>query len=431
LINKKAPQISIVIPTRDRPEFVKYCLHFLQEQTFKEFEVILCDNYLERSCKREWENVQNDSRFKYVTPDKPLAMCDNWEFAISKATGTYVSVISEKYMLRRDALSILFDVLQTHPAELVSWWHETYTVNSLSNDDIQGKYVPILKPKPPEYFDPIKVLEKRLSFEHAPYSRTLGPTEVLGKIYSGCFHKDLLSRIKSTYGRVFPPTSPDITSMVAGLSLATSCIDIGQPLILTCSSASLSTGMQCYLDTSYVKYYFSQLDIEVDKSFANSLPIKSLWVGFSNYIARDYLYIQSLTSNKAFKSLELDRANLLIKIRKNLASISKWQDKFEEQQQLDIWHASVKELDEAQREYVEAQININQPVLPSNQEIHFSGGKDIGVVQDYLPPIKRAEINWIEHKVFRIKDEFLFYDSLKDAMDYFSKYYQHSMSILG
>jgi glycosyltransferase involved in cell wall biosynthesis len=425
------PKISIVIPTRDRPEFVRHCLRYLRAQTFSDFEVIICDNYTNQSCKKEWEIYRTDRRFKYFSPENPLAMCDNWEFAISKASGTYVSVISEKYMLSPNALSTLFEVLELHPAELVSWWHENYSVKDISNDNIKGRYVPLLKPQNPSYFDPIELIKTRFSFEYAPYSRTLGASEVLGKIYSGCFHRDLIERIKKTYGRVFPPASPDITSMLSGLSLAKSCLDIGQPLMMVCSAPKISTGQQCYSDTSKIKAYFSQLNTHVQEDFANNLPIKGLWVGLSNYIARDYQNIQSKSTNTALRSLTINRTNLLIKVKRDLLAIKLWQSDEEREQLMLIWRSAVSECSREQQQYIQEQLLDNAPAKPSKQEIHFAGGREIDTYPHKLSAENRAKMNWLEHTVFRINDQYLYYDSLEEAYKYFTDYYLHSAKFLG
>ena len=38
------PIISVIIPTYNREELLKRCLRSLENQTFKDFEVIICDD---------------------------------------------------------------------------------------------------------------------------------------------------------------------------------------------------------------------------------------------------------------------------------------------------------------------------------------------------------------------------------------------------
>tara|TARA_R110002074_G_scaffold399365_1_gene592386 strand:- start:2771 stop:2920 length:150 start_codon:yes stop_codon:yes gene_type:complete len=43
---------------------------------------------------------------------------------------------------------------------------------------------------------------------------------------------------------------------------------------------------------------------------------------------------------------------------------------------------------------------------------------------------ERAEINWLKHQVFRIQGEYLNYNLLEDAMNYYAEYYQESAKLL-
>ena len=43
---------------------------------------------------------------------------------------------------------------------------------------------------------------------------------------------------------------------------------------------------------------------------------------------------------------------------------------------------------------------------------------------------RRAKLNWLDNKVFRIKDEHINYNSIAEAMDYFTEYYKESMKLL-
>ena len=104
-VNKKNPFFSIVIPTRDRPQYLSYALQSLLLQSFTDFEVIVCDNYTENSSDRIFREY-SDERFKYITPPSPLQMHDNWEYAFNFARGEYVTVLSNIY--NAEVLDMLF-----------------------------------------------------------------------------------------------------------------------------------------------------------------------------------------------------------------------------------------------------------------------------------------------------------------------------------
>ena len=391
--NSLRPFISIVIPTRDRPDYVELCLSCLAKQTFTDFEVIVSDNFKNLSCKAALDIYVEDKRFHYFAPTRQLSMCDNWDVVLSKAQGEYVTLISEKYMFRPDALATLHRVLQSHPAELVSWWNETLMINEFSDQVFSGNYVPHFKPKVAEYFCPIEVLQQRFSFEIPPYSRSLGPSECYGKIYSGCYHRNLISRIIKQHGRVFSPISPDITSMIAALSLARTCLDLGQPLMLACTSANVSTGYQCMVNTASIKEYFASFSEQEIRPYLSKTPLENLWVGITNGVARDYCVIQSQSSEPRLKNI-------------------------------------LNECSESDKDYICQQLAEKQQVPPSQHEIFFAGGIKEATYMHKLSAKRRAEINWLENKVFRIKEEFLHYDNFDDAMAYFSEYFRVSEELL-
>ena len=423
-----SPFISIVIPTRDRPEFVRYSLYYLAQQSFKNFEVIVADNFINASCKNEFEAYKNDKRFHYFQPETPLPMADNWEFAVSKANGQYVTVISEKYLFRSDALEVLHAILLDKPADLVSWWNETVTVTKSGEAKLLGKYIPKFKPRKATYFSPIEVLSKRFSFNKTPYSRNLGPKECLGKIYSGCFSRNLLDKMKVSYGRIFQPLMPDITSMTAALSLLPRCLDLGQPLMLVCASPEISNGFQAVTNTKKFKDFFS--DYNLLKFQQNKLPLEGIGVALNNFIAHDFLYFQKLSDNNEFKKLSINTSNLLVRVKEDIDRIEYWDSEEEKSATYTAWQVLVDKCSKKKQKYIYYKLKKNDSAQPSLDEISFAGGQDIGTYISYVSAKERAEINWLKHQVFRIQGEYLNYNLLEDAMNYYAEYYQESAKLL-
>jgi len=400
----------------------------LAKQTFSDFEVIVVDNFINDSCYSEFEHYKNDKRFKYYQPETPLPMADNWEFAVAQAQGNYISVISEKYMFREDAIDILFHALAKNPAELVTWWNETFTVEKFSDECVSGRYVPQFKPKQMAYYSPTGELAKRFSFKYAPYSRALGPQECLGKIYSGCFHRGLVEKIRAKYGRVFQPTMPDITSMTAALSLSPTCLDLGQPLMMVCASPLISNGFQTITNSKKFKDFYA--DFNVEHYQHKERPLKGLDVALNNYIAHDFIYFQKLSDNIQFKQLTINQANLLIRTKEDIDKIQLWENDKEKSDSYSAWQVLVEQLSQEEQCYIYQQLDINESAKPSMDEIHFAGGTDIGTYNDKLTAKERATLNWKENKVCRIKDEYLHYDSIESVMTYFTDYYQESTKLL-
>ncbi|MBK9640615.1 MAG: glycosyltransferase family 2 protein [Saprospiraceae bacterium] len=106
------PKFSIVYPTKDRPDYLYYCLKSAKLQTFENFEVIISDNSQYQSAKPVYSEFLNDTRFKYFWTGGHLAMADNFSFAIKLAKGDYVTVLTDKVTLLPSALEVANKILQ-------------------------------------------------------------------------------------------------------------------------------------------------------------------------------------------------------------------------------------------------------------------------------------------------------------------------------
>jgi len=211
------PFVSIVVPTRNRPDFVRCALQSILNQTFADFEVVVVDNHTGTPCRAAFDSVA-DERFRYVVPERPLSMCDNWEFGCRQATGDYVAVVIDKTVLRRTALEVLHNLAGTFSADLVSWRADAFRPRHFSDAFGPGTCYPWPEAmRAPQLFDPHQELARR--FRMDVRRGTEGDRYFWGKICFGAFRRDLLDRIAAAAGRVFFPLTPDYTSMLAALAL--------------------------------------------------------------------------------------------------------------------------------------------------------------------------------------------------------------------
>src|ERR671919_2467208 len=99
------PRFSVVVPTRDRPDLLDFCLEGLAAQTFADVEVIVSDNATQRSARDVFDRWAR-SGWRYVTPERPLPMHENFERGCAEATGDYVAVVIDKTVLHPSALDV-------------------------------------------------------------------------------------------------------------------------------------------------------------------------------------------------------------------------------------------------------------------------------------------------------------------------------------
>src|SRR5213078_1360054 len=97
------PRFSVVIPTRERAQTLRYSLQTCLDQDFTDYEVVVCDNY-SSPATREVVDSFTSPRVKYVRAPQPLAMSHNWELALAHASGEYVTVLGDDDGLLSHAL---------------------------------------------------------------------------------------------------------------------------------------------------------------------------------------------------------------------------------------------------------------------------------------------------------------------------------------
>src|SRR5256886_916627 len=99
------PRFSVVVPTRDRPDLLEFCLESLASQTFDDFEVIVSDNAVTapaRDVFARWAHCG----WRYLRPESPLPMHENFEVGCAQAKGDLVAVVIDKTALHPSALEL-------------------------------------------------------------------------------------------------------------------------------------------------------------------------------------------------------------------------------------------------------------------------------------------------------------------------------------
>lgn len=317
------PFFSLVIPTRDRPDLLRYCLKSIQNQDFNDYEVIVADNYLKSPADGVMAEF-TDPRFRYVRPDHPLSMPDNWEFAVDFASGRYVSIVIDKTVLLPTALSFTFHALEKFPAEIASWRSDAFTPKDEAKGYDVGTFVSASVPQPVSYFSPRAELERRFSlvdrrgFEKEKY--------FLGKMCFGVFEDELIKRIRDRHGRIFFPLSPDYTSLVLGLAYARSAVDLGRSLQIS-FSVSVSNGRHTQVSFAATLNYLRTIDPNL--SMIDAAPIEGVYASTNNFVCYDYVKMRDAVvasdNRHLLKGVELDAAYLMFQSYEDLRGV-RWSD---------------------------------------------------------------------------------------------------------
>lgn len=307
------PRFSVVVPTRDRPDLLAFCLQSLAEQTFDDVEVIVADNPVSAPARDVFERWSRDG-WQYLNPGQPLAMHDNFELACSRARGDLVAVVIDKTVLHPSALELAERALEgAAEVDIVTWWNDGYNPLDEEHEPGRGHFVPAAAPVDVTVYDPRADLARR--FDNVE-RRGRDPVHyVRGKIVFGAYSRRLLDRIRGEVGRLFHPLAPDYTSMVPACVLAETAVDLGRPLLVSYNSAR-SNGRRQAVDAGHARLFIEG----VNPAIVDELPIPGVYASQHNVVAYDL--VSSAARCPAGSTPPLNVPNLLRLVRDDLDAVT-------------------------------------------------------------------------------------------------------------
>lgn len=420
------PFISIIIPTRDRPVYVGQVLKFIKEQTFDNYEVIVSDNGVEAFCETQVAPYLSDSRFQYKRPSYAMDMCEHWDFAIEGARGQYVTVFSEKFMLRPDCLAVIAAEAEKYHPDIMTWQYDIFDAVAHEDESIMGTYHPFMKPGKSFCYSAKEELERRFSYDFPIFCRYNRYRDAYGKIYSGCMSRDLLKKVKQGYGRIFNPQSPDFTSMTAALNESSVCLDINQSLMLFLNMRGISNGEDMKYSIEGNKRFIESFGISY-ADYTQTLPIPGYGVGQNINIAAEYELIEKMAQHGPIKGMQVDVGALAFWASRDSDVVKDWGG-LDKRKQLDLLKPYLNNLTPNRRSELEHAAMLCDTPCPT--EIYHSGLEkvdqfDIGTSAEEL-----ARIHWVEGKAPPRKNIAETDISLEDGIHYFHDYSQASCKLL-
>jgi glycosyltransferase involved in cell wall biosynthesis len=287
-------RFSLVYPTRHRPEFMRRALDILETQRYDDFEVVVCDNYVDPalSC----EAIAHDSslpHLEYVRPPRPLGMVENWNHALQFASGDYVSYLTDKMFVLPDALSNVAKATDAAGGpEIVSWPSDAFNPASFTDyfgdgvyfskgsDNRSGRYQP---------FSPAEELDRRgqggvsrTEQSSSDYSR--------GKIVFGAYRRELIQRMVDRFGAAFHNISPDYTSMVLALAEARDAIHMDMSCVVSVNT-DVSNGALVDNDDAAALGFLNSL-VGGAEAILPNLLVPGLYASLNNFVAHDLLTLK-------------------------------------------------------------------------------------------------------------------------------------------
>jgi Glycosyl transferase family 2 len=303
-MDKQHIKFTVIIPTRSRPDTLKWALKSCVEQKYDDLEIIVCDNY-SQDYTMDVVNSYKDSRIKYINPGRRLSMSDNWEFALEQATGDYINYIGDDDAILPRAFSRLDEVLRELKCGALSWmkddfvyfWPQTEHSNLLS--------ISLWGSREVQQVNSRKLLQDVQSFKTGYTS--------LPMIYSGTIKKSILQRIASYRGRFFNAASPDVDSGVAVACELEHFFRSGTPYSMTgCSKHSIGASnlserpvntqpsVEFYKENSHLPHPQIGVDpVNIQMCVADSILIARDTIPNTNYLQIDFIDLMTRIAKDA------------------------------------------------------------------------------------------------------------------------------------
>lgn len=107
-------KFSVLIPTRNRLEYLKFAIASVLQQDDNDFEIIVYDNYSEDDIQGYVKSLGN-TRIKYFRTDSFVSVTENWNNAMDASSGDWVVMLGDDDCLMKGYFSIVNKLLLQFP----------------------------------------------------------------------------------------------------------------------------------------------------------------------------------------------------------------------------------------------------------------------------------------------------------------------------
>tara|TARA_R110002072_G_scaffold100207_6_gene220673 strand:+ start:15131 stop:16390 length:1260 start_codon:yes stop_codon:yes gene_type:complete len=196
--------ISLIIPTRERADYLKESVQTGLKIEDNQFELIVSDN-ASNDHTREVASSIKDPRFKYINTGERISMRQNFEFALQHCNGDYVIYMGDDDAILPGQFQFLRQILERYQPDALSWDRPTY------GWPVQGygKRTGSVKFLRNELFGGVEAIDCGESKQQL-LACNLGAKGPKPAIYHGCVSRKFLNQITDANGVCFGSSIPDV-----------------------------------------------------------------------------------------------------------------------------------------------------------------------------------------------------------------------------
>jgi glycosyltransferase involved in cell wall biosynthesis len=232
------PLVSVIIPTHERARYAVPTIRSLLALS-EQIEVVVCDTSKVDDISPAILNAPAANRLRIIRPNRPMSVVDNFNEALSTATGKYLVFIGDDDFVAGEVVAVAkwaategIDAVKfTFPA-LYYWPDFTHKTQG-------GAIAGTLRIS--AFDGSIKKHDAKMALKHA-LANLGGGVGGMPRAYVGMVSAELVSEIQDKYGPLFGGVSPDIYSAALISLEAKNCVKIDYPVIVPGFSGASTAG---------------------------------------------------------------------------------------------------------------------------------------------------------------------------------------------
>jgi hypothetical protein len=129
-VTESRPLFTVIIPTKDRAEYLHHTLRTCSIQDYENLEVIVSDDGSSDNTKEVvLEASRKDRRIRYVTPGS-VGMRDNFEFALDHVKSGYVIALGGDDGILPYGISQMWRILEELGMDILTWGAPIFTYSA-------------------------------------------------------------------------------------------------------------------------------------------------------------------------------------------------------------------------------------------------------------------------------------------------------------
>lgn len=319
------PILSIVMPTKNRYEYLKVFMESLLEKESQEFELIIQDNSDDNSAFLKYLNhIKQASWLKYNHTQGWLSVVENCDLAVQSSTGKYVCMLGDDDGILLDISIKICKYLDEnkYDAAIVEkaqyYWPDTS--HAVWGDKLAGKLFY------ENYKGKINLLNPDIALLEVLKVGASQSLKDLPRVYHSFVSRDSLNGLKLKTGSFFPGPSPDMANAVGLVPFISKYVFMDIPAVISGHSAK-STGGQGGEKKHYGKIE-NQAHLPKNTKDIWNGKIPFFWSGPTIYAesayqamkATDSVYVEKLSYSALYAQcfvFEPQYRNLVIQKMKN------------------------------------------------------------------------------------------------------------------